>query len=75
MLKGDTLVSFDETTIYSQVEDGFFNSSHIFSSSEGFRVAFAITAYDSNQTITEDPAYGIVVAKCRSWGDAIISKE
>ena len=73
VLKGHTLVNFNETTIYQQVEDGFFNSSHIFSSSDGFKVAFAITAYDTNQTITEDPTYGKVIAKYRSWGDEITS--
>ena len=75
MLKGSTLVNFDETTLNQHEEQDYFNSSSVFSSNDGFKVAFAITAYDSNQTITEDPSYGVVQAKYRSWGDEIVSKE
>ena len=75
VLKSGSLVNLDDTTIHWQVEEGFFNSSHVFSSSDGFKIAFAITAYDSNHTITEDPTYGRLVARYRSWDGEMISRE
>ena len=50
------------------VEDSYFNSSYVFSTDDGLKFAFGITAYDSNQEVIEDPDYGEIKAKFYGWG-------
>ena len=62
------LLVFNETVITMSVTDNAFTSDFVFSSDQGLRFAFAITAYDDNPESIEDPRYGQVKAKYVSWG-------
>ena len=53
------------------VDDGYFNSSYVFSSDDGLRFAYGITAYDDNPEIVEDLDYGEVKATFRTWGEGV----
>ena len=69
LLKGTILFGYQERLTLRTYDEGFFNSSHALSSKDGIKFAFAITSFDSDQTLTEDLDYGRVVAKIRSWGE------
>lgn len=47
------------------IEEEYFNSSYVFSSDDGLRFAFGITAYDNNRDPIVDLDYGEVKAKYR----------
>ena len=58
-----------EKQVIRTFEEGYFDSSHELSSTDGIKLAFAITEFNSDGSIIEDLDYGRVVAKIRSWGD------
>ena len=68
IFKGTILFGFQERMTVRTYDEGYFNNSHVLSSDDGIKFAFAITDFDSNKLITEDLDYGRVVAKMRSWG-------
>ena len=49
------------------VTDSFFTDEP-FTTDDGFRVAFALSAYDSEQEFIEDPDYGTLKAYHYEWG-------
>ena len=73
LLQAFKLITFDETDVMVSSRDKYFDDEFIFKKNLWF--AFGITAYDSNQTITEDPTYGRLVARHRSWDGEMISRE
>ena len=62
------LLLYGETVVTMSVRSSHFNTSYQFGSEDGLQFAFAITAYDGNRSITEDPDIGLVKAKIVSWG-------
>ena len=62
------LVVFGETVVTMSVKDSFFTPDDTITSEEGFKLAFGLTAYDSNQEAIDDPRYGRINAKYVSWG-------
>ena len=48
--------------------DAHFDQTYEFTQESGMEVAYAITAYDSNQEPIEDPRYGILKAYYKTWG-------
>ena len=68
LLKGTSLFGLGETKTIRSLDEGYFDTSHVFSSDDGLRFAYGITAYDSDPEIVEDLDYGEVKATFRSWG-------
>lgn len=62
------LLEFREPTIMMSVRDSYLDTDFEFTSEQGLRFAFALTAYDENQEPIEDPSYGQVKAYYKSWG-------
>ena len=52
------LLEFDDPSIMVSNRDAYFDTDYEFSTETGLQVAFAITAYDSNQNPIEEPEYG-----------------
>ena len=61
---------YGETVVTMSVRNSYFNTSYEYGTEDGLQFAFAITAYDGNRSITEDPDIGLVKAKIVSWGIA-----
>ena len=70
------LVVFGETVVTMSIRTDFYTPDYVITPTpddpedEAFHLkfAFAITAYDGNRSVTEDPDYGLVKAKYVSWG-------
>ena len=62
------LLRYGETVVTMSVRESYFDTNHTFGSEDGIAFAFAITAYDGDRSVTEDPDYGTVKAKIVSWG-------
>ena len=63
--------------ILTTIKESYFDFNTKFNSTQGLFLAAAITQYDSNTTLTEDPAYGELVIEHYGWGysDNISSSE
>ena len=61
-LQMHNLYWYAETNISTSVNDAYYDSDHVFSSDNGFEIAFAITAYDSEREPIEDARYGTLKA-------------
>ena len=70
-LKGTTLFGHGQYNTIRSFDDGYFNSSYVFSSDNGLRFAYGITAYDDDPKPIEDLDYGEVKARFRTWGEEI----
>ena len=74
------LIVFGETVVTMSIRTDFYTPDFVVTPSpvtspvnpegEAFNLnfAFAITAYDGDRSVTEDPDYGLVKAKYVSWG-------
>ena len=62
------LLRYGETVVTMSVRESYFDTNYTFGSEDGLSFAFAITAYDGNRSVTEDPDYGVVKVKIVSWG-------
>ena len=63
------LIHFEETVIMESVRDAHFDTDETMSTEKDqFNIAFAITAYDSNQEPIDDYRYGKIAAKIVQWG-------
>ena len=64
------LMVYGETVVTMSVKDSHFKATEVFQGNErGFKLAFAITAYDNEEEHPEDLAkYGKMVAYKVSWG-------
>ena len=50
------------------VQENFFDLEDSFGEKDGFRVAAAITSYDSSPDVVEDPDYGTLKFMMKSFG-------
>ena len=48
--------------------DSFFTTDEEFTTDSGLMIGFAITAYDDEQEMIEDEAYGTLKAYYKTWG-------
>ena len=59
---------YGDTRIMHYSTDSFFDDDYIFSSDDGFEVAFAMTYFNSDPEPIDDHDYGELVAMYHSWG-------
>ena len=73
-LQMERLLAFGDTVVTMSVRNAHFSAADLvndgFSSDEGMKFAFGITAYDGEQESIEDPRYGTVKATLNTWGFA-----
>ena len=55
--------------MYYEADYAFGTMENFTKSGDGFDVAFGLTAYDSNQTLTEDSSYGDLKAYHYGWNE------
>ena len=67
-LKADVLINKKDVDVLSTINDNFYTPDDIINSENGFRVAAAFTAFDSNKEVILDPTYGELVFKHYYWG-------
>ena len=64
------MLNYLDNTIQEPTKDNYFPSDYIYNSSEGFRVAFALIAYDSSSDPRPfDESFGKLGAYIRTWGE------
>ena len=63
-----TLANKQEVDIMSALIEGALDYSEKFTAEDGFFVAVALTEYDSNTEVIEDPRYGELVIEHYGWG-------
>ena len=68
LMKLGKVVNFGDSTIIKSTEDSFFDADFKWNATSGMSFAFGITAYDGNQEPIDDPDYGRVVARYKTWG-------
>lgn len=59
-----------DVNVMGAVIENAFDYSDQFSASEGLFISAALTEYDSNEEVIEDPKYGELVIKHYGWGDS-----
>ena len=57
-----SLYWYDDTKVLTSVNDAYYADDYVFSSTDGFEIAFAITAFDTNRDPIEDARYGTLRA-------------
>ena len=64
-----TVKQYGNTTITVNSIDTYFDSSYEFDldKGDGLQIAFALTHYDDNFEMLEEPDYGEIKARIRSW--------
>ena len=62
------LVSYGENTVMVSPRDNFFDTNFEFTTNDGLMLAFALTGFDDNFDVIEDPAYGELKAYYNTWG-------
>ena len=62
------LVSFGENTVMVSPRDNYFDSNFEFTTNDGLMLAFALTEFDENSDVIEDPDYGELKAYYNTWG-------
>ena len=66
--KADILINKKDVDILSTVNEDFYSSDDTWSSKNGFNIAAAFSAYDSETEWILDPTYGSLVFNHFSWG-------
>ena len=66
--KAITLVEMNDVDIMSALIEGEIDHTEVFSSEQGFFVAAALTAYDSETEIIEEERYGELIIEHFGWG-------
>ena len=66
--KADILMNKKDVDILSTTNEDFYSSDDTWSSENGFNIAAAFTAYDSETEWILDPTYGSLVINHFSWG-------
>ena len=65
-----TLVGRKDVDIIESTQDFYFEDNERFSAADDdFFLAAALTHYDSNRTLTEDPRYGELLIEHYGWGN------
>ena len=67
--KGSVLITKDDVKIMSVTIPGAIDSDFKFSSREGFFAAAALTEFNTDTSIIEDPRYGELTVETYRWGD------
>ena len=70
--KADVLVTKKDVDILSTTNENSFDPDYIFSYNNGFNIAAAFTAYDSNTEIISDDSMGELVFDAFSWDSSIL---
>ena len=69
-MKADIMLNFLDNTIQEPSTKNYFDFDYIYDSKDGWRVAFALTAYDSSSDPRElDDSFGILGAYLKIWGE------
>ena len=63
-----TLNEKHDVDIMSALVEGAYDYSEKFGAEDGFFVAAALTVYDSNTTVVEEPRYGELIIEHYGWG-------
>jgi len=63
-----TLNTKQDVDIMSALVEGAYDYSDKFNADNGFFVAAALTIYDSNTTVVEEPRYGELIIEHYGWG-------
>ena len=70
-----TIVEKLDVDIMSALIDNDIDFNYKFSADQGFFISAALTRYNSNTTLTEDPRYGELVFEHFGWGNTEISTD
>ena len=62
------LIEFGDNTIMVSERDSYFDESFSFTTDDGLMLAFALTAYDENYDMIDEPDYGEIKAYYKTWG-------
>ena len=69
-MKAEIMLNFLDNTIQEPSKSNYFPSDYIYNSSDGFRVAFALVAYDSSSDARPfDETFGSFGAYLKIWGE------
>jgi len=69
-MKADIMLNFLDNTIQEPSTKNYFDYDYVYDSSDGWRVAFALVAYDSSSDPTPiDKTIGKVAAYLKIWGE------
>ena len=68
-----TIVEKHDVDIMSALIDNAIDFNYKFTASDGFFISAALTRYNSNRTLTEDPRYGELVFERFGWGNEGVS--
>ena len=68
MQKTEILINRKDIDVLSTVNDSHYNEDFVFKYEDGFNLAVALTAYDSNPEPILDPRIGELVFNHYSWG-------
>ena len=63
-----TIIQKHDVDIISALIDNAIDIEDKFTADDGFFIAAALTNYNSNRTLTEDPRYGKLIFENRGWG-------
>ena len=70
LVKGQIMINFMDNTIQEPTSRNYFEHDFTYDSRDGFRLAFALTAYDSSSDAREfDESFGTVGAYQKIWGE------
>ena len=68
--KTQTMLNFEQNQIQEPKQESYFDADYVYNARDGWRVAFGLTAYDSNSdNATLDESYGTVNAYIKTWGE------
>ena len=70
-----TIVEKQDVDIMSALIDNNIDDDFRFTANEGFFISAALTRYNSNTTLTEDPRYGELIFEHFGWGNTDISTD
>ena len=70
VLKAQIMLEYRENTIQEPIEPNYFGNDFVYSSKDGWHVAFGLTAYDSSSDPAPfDDTYGKLRAYTKIWGE------
>ena len=66
--KAEVLMLRKDVDVLQTVKESYYSTDYVFSYENGFNIAVAFTAYDSNPEPILDPTYGEIVYNHYKWG-------
>ena len=70
-----TIIEKHDVDIMSALVDNAIDFNYKFSANDGFFISAALTRYNSNMTLTEDPKYGEIIFEHFGWGNSNLSTD